>query len=284
MSEIITVCTIIFCFFLIGCIRPHVIISMKKYMDIYVKVLFVKFRVSTSRKYDPPDEELDLPKKKKPVKKKKPKKEKPKKEKKPKKEAPPKPVDTNKPQKQGKSAILELLGMVKNILVQLFSRFRRYLRVRVNNFYIVVATEDAATTAITYGAVCGYGDTIFRILESALDFKVEKGARVGADCNYLTDEMQMDIDLDISITVGQVFKILFSIIGAALAGVIRFLIASKKNSGKQSFVSKILHRLKEVLAPSKVLKVLVTVFIALTVGLVRFLIRKLREHRFNPRG
>ena len=56
---------IILGFYLIGCIRPHVIISMKKYMDIYVKIFFIKFRVSTSRKFDPPDEELDLPKKKK---------------------------------------------------------------------------------------------------------------------------------------------------------------------------------------------------------------------------
>ena len=73
---------IILGFYLIGCIRPHVIISMKKYMNIYVKIFFIKFRVSTSQKFEPPDEELlDLPKKKKkPEKPKKPAKPKPTKE------------------------------------------------------------------------------------------------------------------------------------------------------------------------------------------------------------
>ena len=35
---------IILGFYLIGCIRPHVIISMKKYMNVYVKI-FLHFAV-----------------------------------------------------------------------------------------------------------------------------------------------------------------------------------------------------------------------------------------------
>ena len=81
MTALIVIASILLGFYLIGCIRPHVIISMKKYMNIYVKVFFIKFRVSTSQKFDPPDEELDLPKKKKKPKKPKPKKPKEKKEK-----------------------------------------------------------------------------------------------------------------------------------------------------------------------------------------------------------
>ena len=80
MKTLTVIAFILLGFYLIGCIRPHVIISMKKYMNIYVKVFFIKFRVSTSQKFDPPDEELDLPKKKvKPKKPKKPKEKKPKK-------------------------------------------------------------------------------------------------------------------------------------------------------------------------------------------------------------
>ena len=61
----LTVFALIFLgFYLIGCIRAHVIISIKKYMDIYVKVFFLKIRVASSNKPPPPDEELDLPTKK----------------------------------------------------------------------------------------------------------------------------------------------------------------------------------------------------------------------------
>lgn len=217
MKSLIVFAMILLGFYLVGCIRPHVIISIKKYMNIYVKVFFIKVRVSTSQKFDPPDEELDLPKKKK-----KPKKKKPKKPKKPKvkkdKKLPKKPkavlvgID-----------ILQMLRMLRDVLGSLFLKLWRYFRVRVKNFEIIVASEDAATTAMMYGAVCGYGDAILTILEKALDFRIEKGAKVGAYCDYLSDEMKMDVEVDISISIGGVFRYLFGIIGAALAGALKGL-------------------------------------------------------------
>ncbi len=217
MNAIIVIACILLGFYLIGCIRPHVIISMHKYMNIYVKVFFIKVRVSTSQKFDPPDEELDLP-----VKKKKPKKKKEKKPKKPKvkkdKKAPKKPsligigVD-----------IPKMLAMVRDVLGSIFVKLWRYFRVRIKNFHITVASPDAAQTALMYGAICGYGDAIMKILARALDFKIEKGAKVGADIDYLSEEMKIDAEIDISISVGNVFRFLFGIIGAAVAGALRGL-------------------------------------------------------------
>jgi len=215
-------------FYLIGCIRPHVIISMKKYMNIYVKIFFIKFRVSTSQKFDPPDEELDLPKKKK----KKPPEHKPKKaeekEKKDKKEKPPKPKKDKKMPKKPKPLLIgidvvKMLAMVRNVLGAIFVKLFRYFRVRVKNFHITVASDDAATTAMLYGVICGYGDAIMAILEKALDFKIEKGAKVGAACDYLSDEMKMDVEVDISISLGNVFRYIFGIVGSALGGALRGL-------------------------------------------------------------
>ena len=224
---------IILGFYLIGCIRPHVIISMKKYMNIYVKIFFIKFRVSTSQKFDPPDEELDLPKKKK--KPKKPKKPKPPKEKKPKKpkkdkKMPKKPI----PLKIGID-IVKILATVRNVLGAIFVKLFRYVRVRVKNFHITVASEDAATTAMLYGVICGYGDAIMAILEKALDFKIEKGAKVGAACDYLSDEMKLDVEVDISISIGNVFRYIFGIIGSALGSALRAL---KIGFNKQYFAQK----------------------------------------------
>ncbi len=217
MNAIIVIACILLGFYLIGCIRPHVIISMHKYMNIYVKVFFIKVRVSTSQKFDPPDEELDLPKKTK-----KPKKKKEKKPKKPKvkkdKKAPKKPsligigID-----------IPKMLIMVRDVLGSIFVKLWRYFRVRIKSFHITVATPDAAQTALMYGAVCGYGDAIMKILARALDFKIAKGAKVGADIDYLSEEMKIDAEIDISISVGNVFRFLFGIIGAAVAGALRGL-------------------------------------------------------------
>ena len=218
---------IILGFYLIGCIRPHMIISMKKYMNVYVKIFFIKFRVSTSQKFDPPDEELDLPKKKKKEKPPKPEKPKPtkeekeeKKKKKPKKDKkmPKKPV----PLKFGID-VVKILATVRNVLGAIFVKLFRYFRVRVKNFHITVASEDAATTAMLYGAICGYGDAIMAILEKALDFKIEKGAKVGASCDYLSDEMKLDVEVDISISLGGLFRYVFGIVGSALGSALRAL-------------------------------------------------------------
>ncbi|MBQ7291252.1 MAG: hypothetical protein IJW76_06000 [Clostridia bacterium] len=217
MSAIIVIACIFLGFYLIGCIRPHVIISMHKYMNIYVKVFFIKVRVSTSQKFDPPDEELDLPKKQK-----KPKKPKPKKTKKPKVKK-----DKKEPKKPGLLHIgvdiPKMLVMVRDVLGALFLKLWRYFRVRIKNFHITVASADAAQTAMMYGVICGYGDAIMKILEKALDFKIEKGARVGADIDYLSEEMKIDAEIDISISIGGVFRYLFGIIGAAVAGALRGL-------------------------------------------------------------
>jgi hypothetical protein len=74
-----------------------------------------------------------------------------------------------------------------------------------------------------YGVICGYGDAIMAILEKALDFKIEKGAKVGADCDYLSDEMKMDVEVDVSISIGNVFRYIFGIVGSALGGALRGL-------------------------------------------------------------
>ena len=251
MKTLTVFALIILGFYLVGCIRPHVIISMKKYMDIYVKIFFVKFRVSTSRKFDPPDEELDLPKKKK--KPKKPKKPKPakeeqedKKKKKPKKDKkmPKKPI----PLKIGID-IVQILATLRNVLGAIFLKLFRYVRVRVKNFHITVASEDAATTAMLYGVICGYGDAIMAILEKALDFKIEKGAKVGAACDYLSEEMKLDVEVDISISLGGVFRYIFGIIGSALGSALRAL---KIGLNKQYFTQK--KKYKKDLAEYKVKK------------------------------
>ena len=244
MKTLIVFAFIILGFYLIGCIRPHVIISMKKYMDIYVKIFFIKFRVSTSRKFDPPDEELDLPKKKK----------KPKKTKKPKKEKPKKPKKDKKMPKKPQSLLVgidipKMLEMVRDVLGAIFVKLWRYFRVRVKNFYITVASDDAAKTAMMYGVICGYGDAILTILEKALDFKIEKGAKVGADCDYTTEEMKIDMEIDISISVGGVFRFLFGIIGTAIGGALRGL---KFSINKEYFAQK--KQYKKDIAEYKVIK------------------------------
>lgn len=210
MTAAIVICSIIFVFFLIGCIRAHVFLRVRDDLDVFVKVLFINIKVFSTKKTVPPDPELDLP----------PKKAKPKKKKKQKQKPKDKPKKDKKSSKEGKPktkiALTDILDLVKKLLVTIFKRLKKYLRVRVHNFSVCVATGDAAKTAMMFGAICGSCNIIFEILESAMDFKIEDDAEIGARCDYLSEKMQANIGVDISITVGQVLKLVFSAAGVAV--------------------------------------------------------------------
>lgn len=199
MTALIVICSVLLLFFLIGRIRPHIRLRAREHFDVYIKVLFINKRVFTTKKAEPPDPELDLPqKKKKPKKKKKKKKSK----------------DKNKP--KTKIAVMDILDMVKKLIVTVFKRFKRYLRVRVYDFSVDVATGDAAKTAVLFGAVCGACSLIFEILEGAMDFRIKDGANIGARCDYLPEKTRTNIDVDISISVGQVVRLALAAAGVAV--------------------------------------------------------------------
>ena len=103
MTALIIICSVLLLFFLIGQIRPHVILRAKENFEVYIKVLFIKKRVFTTKKMDPPDPELDLPRKKK-----KPKKEKKKKV---------KSKDKNKPKTKRFKYLLLMLNIPTGIFV-----------------------------------------------------------------------------------------------------------------------------------------------------------------------
>lgn len=206
MTAAAIICSIIVIFFLIGCIRAHVFLKVKEDLDVYVKVLFINIKVFSTKKKDPSDPELDLPSKKAKSKKKKKPKDKPKKDKK----------SSKKDKPKTKIALTDILDLVKKLLATIFKRLKKYIRVRVHNFSVCVATGDAAKTAMMFGAICGSCNIIFEILESAMDFKIEDDAEIGARCDYLSEKMQANIGVDISITVGQVLKLVFSAAGVAV--------------------------------------------------------------------
>lgn len=201
MTAAVIICSVILFIFLTGCIRAHVFLRVRENLDVYIKILFIEIRAFTTKKADPPDPELDLPPKK--AKKKKPKKKKEKKSK-------------DEEKSKSKMTITDILDMVKKLLATIFKRLKKYLRVRVHNFSVCVATGDAAKTAIMFGAICGSCSLIFDILESAMDFKIEEDAEIGARCDYLSEKTLANIGVDISITVGQIMKLAIAAVGVVI--------------------------------------------------------------------
>ncbi|MCL2518846.1 MAG: hypothetical protein FWF15_09820, partial [Oscillospiraceae bacterium] len=52
-----------------------------------------------------------------------------------------------------KPNILELISLIKNIITKITEQFNKHLNVSIKELHIKVATDDAAKTALLYGAV-----------------------------------------------------------------------------------------------------------------------------------
>jgi hypothetical protein len=124
--------------------------------------------------------------------------------------------------------ILDIISMVKDIVKAALGRFFGHLKVDLARFHINVATGDAASTAIAYGAICDALLHLLHILEPLKGFDSPKAQDISVTPDYLSDKMSADIKVTFSIRVWHVFHVAF----AALGKLIKHLV--KMRSGQQT--------------------------------------------------
>ena len=183
-------------FFFIFIIPIHVTVGLTESVSVMVRVLFLKIPILPKVK-----------KKKKKKKEKKPKKEKKKKEK--------KPEDKTKKKKKKKKKVSDIVALVRmllNVVVALFKRLGRNFKIRVYAYEICVASEEAAKTAVMYGAVKTLSETIFLRLQDSINFKIVKKAPLGIYVDFLEEKFKANVKIDFSISIAGVFGILFAAI------------------------------------------------------------------------
>ena len=204
-------------FFLIFIIPIHVIVGLTDNVSVMVRVLFLKIPI--------------LPKEKKRKSKDKDKKKKPKEKKK--KEKPDKKDKKKKKNKnKNKKKISDIVGLVQVLLdtvVALFKRLGRNFKIRVHAYEICVASEEAAKTAVMYGAVKSLSETIFLRLEDSINFKIVKGAPMGVYADFLEEKFKANVKIDFSISIAGVFGVLFAAIFKFIGSFIKMLLNKKLN-------------------------------------------------------
>ena len=195
-------------FFFIFIIPIHVTVGLTESVSVMVRVLFLKIPILPKVK-----------KKKKKKKEKKPKKAKKKKEK--------KPEDKTKKKKKKKKKMSDIVGLVQVLLdtvVALFKRLGRNFKIRVYAYEICVASEEAAKTAVMYGAVKTLSETIFLRLEDSINFKIVKGAPMGVYADFLEEKFKANVKIDFSISIAGVFGVLFAAIFKFIGSFIKMLL------------------------------------------------------------
>ena len=86
-------------------------------------------------------------------------------------------------------------------------KFFKYLRVDLARFHINVATGDAATTALAYGAVCDALTHLFVILEPLRGFDLPDNRDISVEADYLSEKTTADIKLSFSLRVWHILII-----------------------------------------------------------------------------
>ena len=124
--------------------------------------------------------------------------------------------------KKSNTGIVDTLKNAYEILSVLVSRLLKYLKIRVVRLDVVIATDDAAKTAIQYGLAVQTVQYLVTVLEQITNFKVKKNCGINVSCDFLTEKSKLDLNIVMSLRVWQAIVIL---IRSALI----FLGGTKKN-------------------------------------------------------
>jgi len=118
--------------------------------------------------------------------------------------------------KKKKTDVLTLLRTVGAALSAAVPRFGRYMKITVARLHVAVATGDAASTAILYGAVVQSAAYIAALLDSLSVLNRPDKADVDVHADYLSETTTADVEIGLHLRIWQIFDILFKTAFAAL--------------------------------------------------------------------
>ena len=210
-------------------LKATVTVAYDSEVCLYVRVLGVKIRIlpkkEKKRKRSMSEKEAQR------IKKKLEKKEQKKKDKKRKKQEAKlqkkKDLADGKLQKEKKTPeeILDIVTLVCSLVKEIVSKFFSHLRIKVSRIRLVIATGDAATTAITYGAVTQAINVLFPFLDEIKTLSLPKKERdVDISCDFTSEESEIDVCISFSLRVIHVLHVAF----AALVELIKYFFKSLK--------------------------------------------------------
>lgn len=127
----------------------------------------------------------------------------PKKQKKPKKA---KQKEQKPPKLSEKPSLPEIITAFKELACGILSRFARHLKVEEFRLRVLVASDDAAKTAMEYGAVCSAAHSIESFVTAAKRKRAGK-ILVQVECDFLAEKPEIDAELCLSVRIWRLLVI-----------------------------------------------------------------------------
>lgn len=105
--------------------------------------------------------------------------------------------------------IMGIIGTVAEVAKTFIARLGHHLRIRVKRFRITVAADNAADTAVLYGAVCGAVQCFLELISSTMHLRLPENAKeLEVVPDFTTTKLKMDIDVAFSFRIWQLFDML----------------------------------------------------------------------------
>ena len=211
-------------------LKATVSIAYRDEVILSVRVLFLKFRILPKKEKKGPHSmsEKKAQKIKNKLRKKQEKKAEAKKKKQEKKAAK-KEVAKDKP-KKSLSDILDMITLVRTLLAKVIKTFFGHLRIDLVRVKIRVATGDAATTAIAYGAITQAVNLLFPLLDSTKTVSTPKSRDVDIVADFIGEEMEADIQISFSLRVWHVFHVALTALFTAIKHFVKKMFRDQKKN------------------------------------------------------
>lgn len=107
------------------------------------------------------------------------------------------------------SEILESIDLIRHLVATVIQTFFGHLRIKIARLKIKVATEDAAHTAIAYGAITQSVNLLFPLLEQVKNFDLPQAKEIDIQADFLSEKIEADIELSFSLRVWHLFDVAF---------------------------------------------------------------------------
>lgn len=106
--------------------------------------------------------------------------------------------------------ILDIIYMATELLKKVVGNLFRHLRIKVARIYLNIGTGDAATTALVYGTATQAINAIFPLLDRLKQVRVPKPRNIYVNADFTAEETELDIELSFSIRIWHLFHIALS--------------------------------------------------------------------------
>ena len=99
-----------------------------------------------------------------------------------------------------KPALSAVIGAFKNLVLGILRLLGRHVKLEELRLRVLVASPDAAQTALEYGAACGAAGLVQTAAE-ALHRTDPKDVQIQIECDFLTDKPEIDAELCVSVRI-----------------------------------------------------------------------------------